>query len=132
LNVDRPQHQPRVAELTLARRHAEIEGAIHDVGAAEPAVAVAISHAQNGHRGQMTASRLAADRQNVGAELLLAVLHQPGGSSLAIVRARGIRMFRCQTIFRGDDGLTRVVGDSFQHRILHVSTAKYPAAAMEM
>jgi hypothetical protein len=36
LHIDRAQHQPRVAEQVLARRQAEIEGAIDDVGAAEP------------------------------------------------------------------------------------------------
>jgi hypothetical protein len=41
-------------------------------------------------------------------------------------------MFRCQAILDGDNGLTCVVGDPFQHRILHVRPAKYPAATMQM
>ena len=41
-------------------------------------------------------------------------------------------MLRCQTIFDGDNGLTCVVGDPLQHRILHVCAAKYPTATMEM
>src|SRR6202040_1716227 len=98
----------------------EIEGAIDDVGAAEPGVAVAIPHAQDRHRGQMPTRRLAAYRQSLGAELPLAVLYQPGGSSLAIVRTRWIRVFRRQPVFDSDNSLTRIVGDPLQHRILHV------------
>ena len=133
LHIDRPQHQPRVvAELTLSGRHAEIESAIHDVGATEPNIAMAITHAQKRHRGQVSAGRLTAYRQDVGVELSLAVLHQPGSGGLAIVRTRRIRMFRCQTIFHGDDGLTRVVGNPFKYRILHIRTAKHPTATVEM
>src|SRR5215470_11678571 len=64
------------AELTLARRHPETKGAIGDIGAAEPGIAVAISHGQTGYRSQMSASRFAADCQDIGAELPLAVFAQ--------------------------------------------------------
>ena len=55
----------------------------------------------------------ASPDQSVGAELLLAVLHQPCGS-----RTRHVEVFRCQPIFHADNGLTRVVSDPLQHRIL--------------
>ena len=41
-------------------------------------------------------------------------------------------MFRRQPIFDADNGLTRIVGDPLQHRILHVRAAQHPAAAVEM
>src|ERR1700726_3830491 len=74
----------------------------------------------------------AAEGQGFGAEFLLAGFDEPGGGCLAIVWTRRIGMFRCQAIFDGDNGLSCVVGDPFQHPILHVRTAKYPAATMQM
>jgi hypothetical protein len=65
LHVDRPQHQPGVAEKTLARRQAEIERPIDDVGAPETGVAVAFAHAQDGDSGQMSTCGFAADGQDV-------------------------------------------------------------------
>src|SRR3984893_3085021 len=41
-------------------------------------------------------------------------------------------MLRCQAILDGDNGLSCVVGDPLQHRILQVRAAKYPTATMEM
>src|ERR1700730_3706979 len=41
-------------------------------------------------------------------------------------------MLRCQAILDGDNGLSCVVGDPLQHRILQVRAAKYPAATMQM
>ena len=73
-----------------------------------------------------------SDRQNVGTKLFLGVPQQPDRGSFAIIRTRRVGMFRCQAIFDGDNGLTRVVGDPLQHRILHVRAAKYPAATMQM
>jgi hypothetical protein len=49
---------------------------------------------------------------------------------LTMIGAR--RMLGRQTIFDGDDGLTRIVDDPFQHRILHVGAPEHPAAAVEM
>jgi hypothetical protein len=91
-----------------------------------------VPHAQNGHRGQVAARGFAADCQRVGAELLPAVLHQPKRRSFTIVGTRRVGMFGCQTVFHGDNGLTRVVGDPLQQRILQVGAAQHPAAAMEM
>jgi hypothetical protein len=80
----------------------------------------------------LPARRFAPYRQSVGAELFLTVLYQPSGSSLAIVRTRRVGVLRRQPIFDADNGLTRVVGDPLQHRILHVRAAQHPAAAVEM
>jgi hypothetical protein len=54
----------------------------------------------------------ASPGQSVGAELLLAVLHQPCGS-----RTRQVGVFRCQPIFHADNGLTRVVSDPLLNAI---------------
>src|SRR5262249_54280459 len=132
LYVDCPEHQPRVAELALARGHGEVKGAIDNVCTTEPGIAVTVTHAQNRHHRQMSAGRLAADSQDIAAKLLFAVLYEPGGSGLAIIRSGRIRMFGRQSIFGGNDGLTRVVGDPFKHRVLHVGAAEYPTAAVEM
>jgi hypothetical protein len=66
LHIDCPEHEPGVAEQTLAGRHAEIEGAVHDVGSREPGVAVAVAHAQDGDSGQMSTCGFATNGQNVG------------------------------------------------------------------
>jgi hypothetical protein len=54
------------------------------------------------------------------------------GGRFAIIRPCRVRMFRCQAIFDGDNGLARIVGDPLQHRILHVGATKRPTAAVEM
>jgi hypothetical protein len=41
-------------------------------------------------------------------------------------------VLRRKPIFDGDNGLTRVIDDPLQHRILHIRTAEHPAATMKM
>ena len=75
---------------------------------------------------------LTADRENVGTELLLAVLHQPGGSGFTIIGACWVRVFGCQTILHSDHGLARIVSNPFEHRILHICAAENPAATVKV
>ena len=67
-------------EHLLARRQAEIERPIDDVGAPETGVAVVIAHAQDGDGGQMSARGLATYGQGVGTKLFLGVLNEPGAA----------------------------------------------------
>jgi hypothetical protein len=93
---------------------------------------MAIAHAQQRDCDEVTTGRLAADRQHLGAELSLAVFDEPSRGRLAIIGTRRIRIFRGQPVFRSDNRLPGVVGDPFQHRILHIGAAEHPAAAVQM
>ena len=74
--------------------------------AAQPGVAVAVAHAQDGDSAQMSTCVFATNGPNVGPKPFPGVMHQPNGCGLTIIRTRRIGMFRCQAIFDGDNGLT--------------------------
>src|SRR3954452_10470673 len=102
-NEPMPLHQNEASPLLkLARRHGEVEGAVDEVRAAKPGIEVPVAHAQQRHRGQMAAGRLAADRQRIVAELPMSALHEPQGGGLAIVGTRRVRVLRSQAVFDRD------------------------------
>ena len=131
-HVPSAKNEPFVAKRPLARRHREVVRAVDQVGRPEPRVRVSVAHAQERHRGQMSAGRLAADGQHVSVELLAAVLDDPERRRLAVVGRRRVRMLGGETIFDADAGQARVVHDLLEQGILLIRPPKYPSAAVDV
>jgi hypothetical protein len=81
----------------------------------------------------MRTRRLAADREPRGCiERLRARRHQPRRSILAVIRARGIRMLRCEPILDADHDEPGRLCEREQRWILRVRRAERPATAVNV
>ena len=88
------EDQPLGAPVPDARRQGEVVAAGEEVRAPERVEAVPVPQAQERHRREMGAGRLAADEQARGAEAALHFPDHPQGRRLAIVGRGRIGMLR--------------------------------------
>ena len=68
-----------------------------------------VAYLQQHHRRQVCARGLAADQQDVGAELIAGTVHQPPSNSNTVVDRRRVRVLRCEPIVDRDDGEAEAV-----------------------
>ena len=119
-------------QLPDARRQGEVVAAGEEVRAPERGEAVPVPQAQDRHRREMGAGRLAADEQARGAEAALHFPDHPQSRRLAIVGCSRIGMLRGQTILDGDHREAAPFCKAVEPGILLVRRTPGPAAAMDM
>src|SRR5262249_38240130 len=127
------QDEVAVTPVALAGRHAEIEGAKHEVRAAERAGAtMAIAQTRQCQRRQVCAGGFTPDEQSIAAELPLGVLDQPARGGLPVVGPGGEWVSRSQTVLDADRRQVRRGRQQLEQRVLLVRAAQPPTAAVQV